>query len=262
MLIEMQRRGVVPNLIVFANTSAELPETYENNARFSEWLHDHGMPTIKNVSDGRTTLEKEVLEAHTMPSLVFGFRSCSDKYKIRPINRYLAEWLPAKEAWAAGGKVVKLVGFDASEGHRIKDYGDKKYLVEYPLVKWGWGRKQCTEIVRSAGLRPGKSACFFCPASPKRDVLRLSKTHPELFARAVEMERNATAATTAKGLGRHWSWEALVKADAQQMKLFDDLPDMVPCGCYDGGSDEANVSRQRPLPAETDSENHNQRASG
>jgi hypothetical protein len=50
------------------------------------------------------------------------------------------------------------------------------------------------------------------------------------------MERGASAATTVKGLGRNWRWEDLVKADDAQMKLFEELPDTIPCGCYDGGS--------------------------
>jgi hypothetical protein len=251
MLIEMQRRGVIPDLIQFADTGGETPDTYENNEIFSAWLVAHGMPEIITVRDERQTLESEVLAANTMPSLVFGFRSCSDKYKVRPQERYLKTWQPAIDAWASGGKVVKLIGYDAGEVHRVADYNDKRFMVEYPLVRWGWRRKDCAKAVLSAGLRLGKSSCFYCPAMKKHEVISLSVKHPALFARAVEMERNATAATTAKGLGRNWSWEQLVKADAAQAKLFDELPDMVPCGCYDGGSsDPANnqVTRDEAKP--------------
>jgi hypothetical protein len=57
----------------------------------------------------------------------------------------------------------------------------------------------------------------------KPEVLALAKEHPELFQRAVEMEQNAREAgglDVVKGLGRHWSWESLVKADNAQMRLF------------------------------------------
>lgn len=249
MLIEMARRGVRPDLILFADTGGELPETMAFVAAFSDWLLDHGMPPVVTVSDGRTTLEREVREANTLPSLVFGFRSCSDKYKVRPQERYLKKWQPALDAWASGGKVVKLIGYDAGESHRIANYDDKRFVVAYPLVEWGWRRKECVAVVEAAGFRPAKSACFFCPASKRGEVLRLAKTHPDLFARAVEMERNASAATTVKGLGRNWGWEDLVAADEAQMKLFDDLPDPVPCGCYDGGSDDwANAPHEPQTP--------------
>lgn len=234
MLIEMAGRKVRPDLILFADTGGERPEVYAFVHAFSAWLTAHDMPAVTWVKEPRKTLEQEVREANTLPSLVFGFRSCSDKYKVRPQNRYLATWQPAVDAWAAGGKVVKLVGYDMDESHRVRDYDSARYMVDYPLVRWGWDRLMCEQIVRRAGFRPAKSACFYCPASTKRDVLKLADSHPDLFARAVEMERNATAATTAKGLGRHWSWETLVNADRAQLDLFDDLPDEVPCGCYDG----------------------------
>ena len=239
MLIEMTRRGVKPDLIMFADTGGELPETYQFVQDFSKWLVDRGMPEVVTVQDGRTTLEREVRDAGTLPSLVFGFRSCSDKYKVRPQERYLKTWQPAIDAWANGGKVVKLIGYDAGEHHRVKDFDDKRFMVSYPLVEWGWGRRECVAVVRAAGFAPAKSACWFCPASRRHEVIALSKTHPDLFARAVDMERGATAATTVKGLGRNWRWEDLVKADEAQMKLFDDLPDMVPCGCYDGGASDS-----------------------
>lgn len=235
MLIEMARREVIPDLIMFADTGGELPETMQFVADFSEWLVRHGMPPVITVNDGRRTLEEEVLEANTLPSLVFGFRSCSDKYKVRPQNRYLKTWQPALDAWEAGGKVVKLIGYDAGESHRVKGHDDARFMVSYPLVEWNWRRKECVDVVASEGFNPAKSACWFCPASRKGEVLQLAEKHPDLFARAVAMEQNATVATTVKGLGRNWRWEDLVKADENQMKLFDNIPDQVPCGCYDGG---------------------------
>lgn len=248
MLIEMVRREVRPDLILFADTGGEMPETYDNNAQFSAWLLAQGWPEITVVSDGRRTLEEECLEANTMPSLVFGFRSCSDKYKVRPQNRYVVGWQPAREAWAAGARVVKLIGYHAGEPWRVKDYNDARFVVEYPLVRWGWNSAKCIEVVRAAGFPPGKSACFFCPARRKHEVIDMARRKPELFARCVKMEQNATAATTAKGLGRNWSWEALVAADSQQQRLFDDLPDEVPCGCFDGGNDDG---AEAPAPLKT-----------
>lgn len=235
MLIEMARREVRPDLILFADTGGELPETYEFVAAFSDWLKARGMPGIVTVNDGRRTLEQECLEANTLPSLVFGFRSCSDKYKVRPQKRYLKTWGPAIEAWDSGGKVVKLIGYDAGEAHRVKDFDDKRFIVEYPLVRWRWRREECAKVVAKAGFRPGKSACYFCPASKRGEVLALAKSHPDLLKRALEMESGASAAMTVKGLGRNWSWAQLIEADEAQMKMFDEIPDPIPCGCYDGG---------------------------
>ncbi len=108
-------------------------------------------------------------------------------------------------------------------------------MVTYPLVSWGWGRKECVKVVSLAGFSPAKSACFFCPNARPHEVLSLAKKHPELMARVTRMEDNAEL-TEVKGLGRNWRWSDLVNADAAQMKLFEDLSDEVPCGCYDGGA--------------------------
>jgi len=233
MLIEMQKRGVVPDLILFADTGGELPETYEFVDTFSKWLVERQMPEIQTVKYKKETLEENCLRQKMLPSLAYGFKGCSQKYKIQPQDKFCNNWEASKEAWKAGGKVLKLIGYDAGESHRVKFYDDKKYIYEYPLVRWGWNRSKCIDVVKSAGFAPAKSSCFFCPAMKKHEVLSLVKNHPELAERAVRMENNAHL-TSVIGLGRNWKWEDLIKSDASQMKLFEDLPDEVPCGCYDG----------------------------
>jgi len=239
MLIEMARRGVKPDLILFADTGGELPETYAFVAAFSAWLESNGLPAVVTVRSTGKTLEQDCIDRNALPSVAFGWKTCSQRWKTQPQDKYINNWKPARDAWASGGKVVKLIGYDAGEAHRIKDYDDKKYMVAYPLVSWGWGRKECITSVASAGFAPAKSACFFCPNSRPHEILALAKAHPELMARAARMEDNAEL-TELKGLGRSWRWSDLVNADAAQMKLFEDLSDPMPCGCYDGGPSPAN----------------------
>lgn len=231
--IELVRRNVRPDLIVFSDTGGELPTTYANNAEFSAWLVAKGFPEITIVKDGRRTLEQEVLEANTLPSVAFGFKSCSDKYKIRPADRFLKQWQPAIDCWASGGKIIKFIGYDAGEKHRQKDYDDARFIVRYPLAEWLWNRADCSNVVRAHGFTASKSSCFFCPNSKPHEIIALSNNHPDLFARAVAMEENASAVTTVKGLGRQWSWAGLVASDKAQLKMFEDASDAMPCGCYD-----------------------------
>jgi len=233
MLIEMQKRGVIPDLILFADTGGELPQTYEFVTIFSDWLVKHNMPEVITVKYAKETLEDNCLRQNMLPSLAYGFKGCSQKYKIQPQDKFVNNWRPAKDCWKAGGKCLKLIGYDAGEHHRGKIPEDKKYIYEYPLVRWGWGRKKCVEVVAEAGFKPAKSSCFFCPAMKKHEVIDLAKNHPNLAERAIAMENNAHLKTVV-GLGRNWKWEDLIRSDANQMKLFEDLPDEVPCGCYDG----------------------------
>ena len=171
MLVELARRGQLPNLILFADTGGERPETYAYVAMFDEWLRERGCVGIETVRyttrEGITlTLEQHSLNHKMLPSLAYGFKSCSLRFKRGPQDKYVNNWEPAREAWKRGEKIVKLIGYDLDERHRAKIEEDKKYTYRYPLIEWGWGRDECVEVIASAQLpQPGKSACFFCPAS-------------------------------------------------------------------------------------------------
>jgi hypothetical protein len=78
----------------------------------------------------------------------------------------------------------------------------------YPLVDWGMDRLACEQCIRDAGLPvPVKSACFFCPAMKKAEIIELRVRHPALLERALAIEANAQPnLTTVRGLGRSFAW--------------------------------------------------------
>ena len=239
MLIGMWQRGEKVDLILFADTGGEKPHTYEHIERFSKWLVKRGMPEIKIVRYEKETLEENCLRVKSLPSIAYGHKKCSLKFKVQPQDKFVNNWLPAKDAWARGEKVIKLIGYDASESRRAErpssEVNQRKYQFRYPLIEWGLDRKTCIEVIQSAGLPlPGKSACFFCPSSKAQEVKQLAKDYPHLAQRAIAMEANADL-TTIKGLGRDYSWTDLLKFDEAQTKMFDDnwSTAEVPCGCYD-----------------------------
>ena len=169
-----------------------------------------------------------------LPSIAYGFKSCSLKYKVQPQDKFVNNWGPAQAAWKSNTKCTKFIGYDAGEERRAKIQSDNQYDYRYPLIEWQIHREDCLTICRSEGFQPAKSACFFCPSMKKREITRLAQTHPELAARAVAMEANADL-TSIKGLGRSFAWRDFLRAEADQSRLFEDhlVPD-VPCGCYDG----------------------------
>ena len=239
MLIGMWQRGEKVDLILFADTGGEKPHTYEHINRFSDWLVNNGMPEITIVRYKKETLEENCLRIKSLPSIAYGFKKCSLKFKVQPQDQFVNNWKPAKEAWARGEKVIKLIGYDASESRRAErpssKVNQKKYHFRYPLIEWGWDRAECIDVIKSFGLElPGKSACFFCPSSKAQEVKELAKQYPDLAKRAIAMEANAEL-TTIKGLGRDYSWTELLKFDEAQTKLFDSdfSTAEIPCGCYD-----------------------------
>lgn len=238
LLVGMTNAGEKVDLILFANTGGERPDTYAYIKMFSKWLVERGQPEIITVQtqnkDGDCiTLEQWCLDNNALPAIAYGFKSCSEKHKIRPVNKYLNHHQGCIDTWATGEKVTKLIGFDADESHRVKDFDDPKYTVKYPLVDWDWGRDECIRTIQAAGLcSPGKSSCFYCPSMKAHEIKLLNAQYPELAQRAMAMESNAECHTV-KGLGRNWSWTALLATD----DMFEDeflQPIDQACGCYDG----------------------------
>lgn len=228
MLCAMKEKEWIPDAILFADTGGEKPETYRHIEAMQEWCKSSGFPEVTVVRQ-KITLEDDCLDRETLPGKAFGFGSCSDRFKIQPQKRWLRENNVKNPMW--------LVGIHAGEARRAARTLNQRTDVRFPLIEWEWGQKECVEAIARHGLKePCKSACWFCPAMRKVEVIQLSKTHPDLFERAVEMERAANESgnlTTVKGLGRHWTWEGLVKADEQQLKLFDDTQAPICDTCVD-----------------------------
>lgn len=235
MLVEMHRRGIRPDLILFADTGGERPETYEAVHDASAWGVERGFPAVEIIRyvskmHGLRDLEAQCLADKSLPSIAYGFKTCSLKYKGEPCDKRTKEWL--KEH--GHQKARKAIGYDAGEERRAKHFETDFQDNWYPLIEWRIYREDCISICQSENLPTAKSSCFFCPSMKKPEILELAKTHPDLMARAIAMEANAEL-TSIKGLGRRFAWADLIRADDAQLKMFEDnnTPE-IPCGCYDG----------------------------
>jgi hypothetical protein len=257
MLVELAQRAIRPDLILFADTGGEKPETYAYLSVIHPFLRKVGFPDVITVRYRPTravyhTLEQQCLHTGTLPSLAYGGKSCSLKYKRTPQDDYILRAYPEPQVVRSGGRVVRAIGFDAGERRRVVkaiglDAGegqrvrwqsrppaegeklsrdqrlDRDYFAYwYPLFEWGFDRQRCVEVIKAAGLPvPMKSACFFCPASKKQEILWLREKHPDLLQRALAIEDNAQQKlTSVKGLGRSFSWRSYLD-DIDDLPLFD-----------------------------------------
>lgn len=228
MLIALKRRHIVPDLIMFADVGGEKPETYDYVREIDAWLASWGAPAVTWVARKPSprvayrTLEGNCLDNETLPSLAFGLHSCSVKWKIEPQDQFLKGvrrgpnrrpgWKPALDAWAAGLKPVKLIGYDAGPAdirrRRRAALEDDAFRYVFPLQTLGWSRERCIRVILEEGLAvPLKSACFFCPASKEWELWWLAGAHPDLFLRALKIERTALE-------GRHSRWDAVRFGDS------------------------------------------------
>lgn len=189
-LLEMKNRGIRPDCILFADTGAEKPETYEHLERMNQWCKQVGFPeiTVVRYEPKRApyrTLEGNCLANETLPSLAFGMKSCSIKWKVTPQHKYLKSWSQGNTSYR---KITIAIGLDAGRA----------------------------DLIRHEGLEvPPKSSCFFRPAMKKLEILELREKHPNLFQRALRLERQALTGKhklrSTKGLGRNFAWSDLEK---------------------------------------------------
>ena len=239
LLLRFHELGIVPNLILFAYTGGERPDVYKGIEQLNAWLPTVGMPEIIVVRKGgmQETLEENCLRKGMLPSIAYGFKSCSEKYKIRAQDKFCTNFDLFREAWKSGEKIVKVIGYDAGEERRAKIKANEKYDYWYPLLEWGWYREECVAIIERYGFTPVKSSCFFCPSMTKPEILALRDNNPDLLERALAMEDNAKAnLQTVKGLGRRFNWREFlesVKNGEVPKDVYADRTE-TPCGCYDG----------------------------
>lgn len=248
MLIGMHYHGIRPDRILFADTGCEQPHTYAYLPVMEGWLKAHGFPEITRLrytdQNGMIqTLEEECLRTASLPSIAYGYKKCSLKYKVGVQDKFCNNDPICQKIWAQGGKVTKYIGYDAGEERRrthaiVYDIVDKKYTSVYPLIDdWDWSREDCIRVIEQEGLPlPGKSSCFFCPSMKKQEIRTLYHQHRDLYERAIAIEKNAQPnLISVRGLGRNWSWQDFVEADINQTVLCSMFPETnMPCGCYDG----------------------------
>lgn len=256
MLCGFRERGIIPSLIGFADTGGEMPQTYDHvqemDDKCIEWW-GIGITVVRKLYRGAFEgLEKECIRGNQLPSLAYGGKHCSVKYKADPQTRQQKIWMREQGVTLAR----KAIGFGIDEPWRVKEKFAVIHLTKkltclswYPLVEWQWRRVDCYAAIKRHGItQPGKSSCFFCPAKKPAEVLELQKHNPDLFHRGLAIE--AAAAKNAKrnngrefaklGLGLHFGtkWSDIAAADEAQGKLFEWVGEhatpRAPCGCYDG----------------------------
>lgn len=247
-LVGMKENGIAPHVILFADTGGERPELYRYVQTVSEWCVANGFPAITTVQrvdrhGDPLTLEADCLRRSALPALAYGFKTCSQKFKAQPQEKFINNWEPAIQEWKAGRRVIKVIGYDYGEMRRVKFTEDAKFVFWYPLIEWKWDRAACAAAIQRAGLPPAaKSSCFFCPANTVPELIQLQSDHPDLMRRALEMEANADLVTV-RGLGRRFNWAVklvqIAEATARSEELPPSDPQMeIPCDCFDGGSDD------------------------
>ena len=217
-------RESVPGMeYFFCDTGAELPETYEYLTRLEVIL---GKPIARlNASRGFDHWF-EVFRG-TLPSPQM--RWCTKNMKIKPI-----------EEWIGDTPAVSYVAIRADESNR-KGYISTKPNIQsrFPFIEDGIDRDGVMRILADAGIGlpeyyewRTRSGCYFCFYQRKAEWIGLAERHPELFERAVAIERKVLADAGVDGdadfreramRGRQYTWsggETLIELRSRRGEIL------------------------------------------
>lgn len=174
-------RERVPDMeYFFCDTGAELPETYEYLTRLEAVLGKG----IVRINAARGFDHWFEVYRGTLPSPQM--RWCTKNMKIKPL-----------EAWLGDDVAISYVAIRADEANR-KGYVSSKPNITavFPFVEEGVDHDGVMKILEDAGVGlPSyyewrtRSGCYFCFYQRKAEWVGLAERHPELYERAVAIER-------------------------------------------------------------------------
>ena len=179
-----------PKGLIFSNTMAEYPETYQHIEEIVKPICEElELPFVEVVEDDG--IIEGYREMKSIP--LAGFRSCTMKVKVDPIRMYFRNNLRSEGIKRYGKPLIELlIGISTDEAKRAVPRSKQKpkwILNSYPFLKMDWSRRQIIEFIEKCGYDvPRKSGCYICPYHGLKGFVDLKVSYPILFKQAVEME--------------------------------------------------------------------------
>lgn len=245
MLIEMKRRGIRPDAVLFADTGSERAWTYQALLVVSDWVRATWgieLAVVRTTKGGSATAPYVTLYGNcsaneTLPDILFspGKHGCSVEWKGRPLDAWTLQNFAAEVE--AGQKIVRAIGYDASPADTRRSNkacakafkraeagksteADDAFDFWYPLQDWGLTRDRCEEIIREemgAELLAAtgfdtvrKSACIMCPSMTKPELEEMARDAWGECLQALALELRAIEGKHGldkfAGLGRSYRW--------------------------------------------------------
>ncbi len=240
------------DLIITADLGFERRSTYEIRDFYIDWLHRHGQSVVV-INSGDIRLEGASEHIHIPFFTETGAplrRQCTREFKIRPIRRYIREWLgypPSTPPHPPAGSVEQWIGFTIDEWSRIKTSGVKFIKNRFPLIERKITRNECPQYFIDRGLPvPGKSACLCCPYRSASEWKEIAEKEPENFQAAIkfdEKNRNNPLADCGSDADKLFIWRDAIPLQEVDLQAASErerksnstqLPLLVPDACDSG----------------------------
>ena len=209
LLMKIYNGEIAPvDVAIFADTGNEPQEVYD----WFEFLKDKVKDKIKieRVKNNRNTgnIAEDILSPvgffASIPVYTTNketgkagitLRTCTDRYKIRPIGEKIRELLDVSNL---RGRVVEIVmGISFDEIQRAKYPPNKWQINCYPLVENKITRHDCLHYFESLNFpTPPRSACVICPYHSNKEWKRIKDNFPEEFDYSVNFDNELRSKET------------------------------------------------------------------
>ncbi|MGV0949233.1 MAG: hypothetical protein ACOYB3_01080 [Azonexus sp.] len=209
-------------LVVMAATSDEHPET-DNHVGFVKlFCAEHKIEFVHITPDmgfhsGKWQGYRQFLRATTTCGSKVFRKTCTDNLKLKPIYRFLEQWVSKNYGTRCGrkvgfydfvkthGKIRMIIGIAKGEEGRVgaplEVWGKACIERLYPLIDLSLDRQGCQDYIKNVGqVVPPPSNCMLCPFMSDIELLWLSKFYPADYAEWVTIEANKIARFKAEGL--------------------------------------------------------------
>lgn len=199
MLLEMIRRNMRIDAVVFADTTMEFPPMYEHIDRVEQFLKaERGIPVTRLKAeqsfeqfmfDAMKEANERAIPGYGWPNI--SVRWCTWALKIRMIQEF---------SNTLSTKPYHYIGFAADETKRLQRKRNQHPLKRYPLVDWKITEAQALEGCYRAGYTWdglyedfSRVSCWCCPLQSLKELRILRVRYPELWAELRRLDDKAIA---------------------------------------------------------------------
>ena len=202
----------------FTDTGAELQEVYDTLDKLEAYL---GTKIIR-LGHGRDFNHMLMMHDYSLPSA--RSRWCTRAMKLKPFEEFVGD-----------DPVISYVGIRADENREGYISHKQNIQAVFPFTDDGVVRGDVFQILEDSIGIPAyyewrsRSGCYFCFFQRQDEWLGLKRRHPELFQKAIEMEKNVrlrkfdwgTAERIESGNGYTWNQagtleEIVVRAEERE----------------------------------------------
>lgn len=187
-----------PDCAIFSDTQAEPPDVY----RHLDWLEKQLSFPVYRVTAGNLEEDlKAAAKGKRFASIPFyttsekeggGMmrRQCTREYKTAPLEKKVRELLGMRPGQHLQKDVFMYIGISLDEIQRVRINNHARIHNKYPLISLKMTRYECIAWLKDKQYPvPPKSACYFCPFTDNARWREIKENQPEVFQKAVEIDR-------------------------------------------------------------------------